>query len=136
MFLSSRANVLKQRLAALKSRKCKAGPDNKVFCPEAFLNVVADKLAYTSVMFINIELLAEYFYQVRLPAAILVLEWVGSSRFECFPSSRGRLIPAYRMISIALRFNDLPAKILSSSGIWISRSARKSLSWLRIVSTA
>ena len=34
-----------------------------MFCPETFLNVVADKLTYTAVMFINIELLAEFFYQ-------------------------------------------------------------------------
>ena len=41
-----------------------ARPQSKVFCPEAFLNVVADKLAYTSAMFINIELLDQFFYQV------------------------------------------------------------------------
>jgi hypothetical protein len=34
-----------------------------MFCPEAFLNVVADKLAHTSSMFINIELLDQFFYQ-------------------------------------------------------------------------
>lgn len=34
-----------------------------MLCPEAFLNVVADKLAYTSSMFINIELLDQFFYQ-------------------------------------------------------------------------
>jgi hypothetical protein len=41
-----------------------------VFCPEAFLNVVADKLAYTSAMFISIELLDQFFYQVSLPGSI------------------------------------------------------------------
>ena len=59
------------------------GPDQKAFCPEAFLNVVADKLSHTAVQFINvrsnslyrpqsrplirpvfqIELLVEFFYQ-------------------------------------------------------------------------
>lgn len=63
MWLNERSNVLKMRMAALKSRRCKAGPQSKAFCPEAFLNVVADKLTYTAVMFINIELLAEFFYQ-------------------------------------------------------------------------
>jgi replication fork clamp-binding protein CrfC len=62
-FLAERASILKLRLAALKAKRCKAGPDAKAFCPEAFLNVVADKLSYTAVMFINIELLAEFFYQ-------------------------------------------------------------------------
>ncbi|WFC99786.1 mitochondrial dynamin GTPase Msp1 [Malassezia yamatoensis] len=62
-FLQDRADILKLRMAALRSRRCKGGPDQKVFCPESFLNAVADKLTYTAVMFINIELLAEFFYQ-------------------------------------------------------------------------
>lgn len=37
-----------------------------MLCPEVFLNVAADKLAYMSTMFINIELLDQFFYQVRL----------------------------------------------------------------------
>lgn len=60
-----RLSLLKLRLAALKSKRCKAGPEQDAFCPEVFLNVVADKLAYTSAMFINIELLDQFFYQVR-----------------------------------------------------------------------
>ncbi|PWN48515.1 hypothetical protein IE53DRAFT_389281 [Violaceomyces palustris] len=63
IFLSQRSNILKMRIAALKARRCREGPDSKGFCPEAFLNVVADKLTYTAVMFINIELLSEFFYQ-------------------------------------------------------------------------
>ncbi|TFK75159.1 hypothetical protein BDN72DRAFT_955170 [Pluteus cervinus] len=58
-----RLGILKLRLAALKSKRCKAGPGNDTLCPEAFLSVVADKLAYTSAMFINIELLEQFFYQ-------------------------------------------------------------------------
>jgi hypothetical protein len=61
-----RLSVLKLRLAALKSKRCRLGPDNDAFCPEIFLNVVADKLAYTSAMFINIELLDQFFYQVGI----------------------------------------------------------------------
>ena len=58
---TDRLNVLKLRLMALRSKRCRAGPENDLFCPEAFLNVVADKLAYTSAMFINIELLDQFF---------------------------------------------------------------------------
>lgn len=65
MLYSERLNILKLRLAALKSKRCRAGPENDAICPEAFLSVVADKLAYTSAMFINIELLDHFFYQVR-----------------------------------------------------------------------
>ncbi|KAK4050082.1 mitochondrial dynamin GTPase Msp1 [Microbotryomycetes sp. JL201] len=63
LFLSSRSSVLRMRLLALKSRRCKLGPEQKAFCPEAFLNVVAEKLSQTAVQFINIELLVEFFYQ-------------------------------------------------------------------------
>ena len=46
LFLRDRAMILKYRIAALKSRQCKT-QDNKQFCPEVFLNVVAEKLTYT-----------------------------------------------------------------------------------------
>ena len=61
---NDRLGILKLRLQALKSKRCKGGPENGILCPEAFLNVVADKLAYTSALFINIELLDQFFYQV------------------------------------------------------------------------
>ncbi|KAI0001443.1 P-loop containing nucleoside triphosphate hydrolase protein [Russula compacta] len=60
---TDRLGILKLRLASLKSKRCKAGPESDLLCPEAFLNVVADKLAHTSSMFINIELLDQFFYQ-------------------------------------------------------------------------
>ncbi|KAI0264439.1 P-loop containing nucleoside triphosphate hydrolase protein [Gloeopeniophorella convolvens] len=60
---SDRLSILRLRLTALKAKRCKAGPESDLLCPEAFLNVVADKLAYTSSMFINIELLDQFFYQ-------------------------------------------------------------------------
>lgn len=65
IFLDARADILKKRLKALTSKRCKSGPgpQSDAYCPETFLNVVAEKLTYTSVMFINIELLAEFFYQ-------------------------------------------------------------------------
>lgn len=61
-FLAQRSDILRMRIAALKTARCKAGPASRAFCPETFLNVVADKLTYTAVMFINIELLAEFFH--------------------------------------------------------------------------
>ncbi|KAF9039716.1 hypothetical protein BDZ89DRAFT_1110122, partial [Hymenopellis radicata] len=63
LLYSDRLSILKLRLTALRSKRCRAGPENDVLCPEAFLNVIADKLAYTSAMFINIELLDQFFYQ-------------------------------------------------------------------------
>ena len=69
MLYNDRLSILKLRLLALKSKRCRGGPENDVICPEAFLNVVADKLAYTSAMFINIELLDYFFYQVSVSSA-------------------------------------------------------------------
>ncbi len=63
LFLTNRSTILRTRLATLRGKRCKAGPVSKSFCPETFLNIVADKLTYTAVMFINIELLSEFFYQ-------------------------------------------------------------------------
>jgi hypothetical protein len=65
MLYQDRMTAIKMRLAAIKSRKCKAGPENDSLCPEVYLNAVADKLAYMSTLFINIELLEQFFYQVR-----------------------------------------------------------------------
>ncbi|EXX74093.1 Mgm1p [Rhizophagus irregularis DAOM 197198w] len=62
IFLRDRSMILKYRLAALKSRQCKS-PESKQYCPEAFLNMVAEKLTYTAVMFIQVELLNEFFFQ-------------------------------------------------------------------------
>lgn len=46
IYLRDRAMILKYRIAALKSRQCKMA-ENKQYCPEAFLNVIAEKLTYT-----------------------------------------------------------------------------------------
>ncbi|KAI8638285.1 P-loop containing nucleoside triphosphate hydrolase protein [Parasitella parasitica] len=62
IYLRDRAIILKYRIAALKSRQCKSS-ENKQYCPEAFLNVIAEKLTYTAVMFIQVELLNEFFFQ-------------------------------------------------------------------------
>ncbi|ODQ55117.1 hypothetical protein SAICODRAFT_53568 [Saitoella complicata NRRL Y-17804] len=61
-YLQTRADVLKMRIMALKSKQCRS-KENQMYCPEAFLNVVADKLAATAVLFINVELLTEFYYQ-------------------------------------------------------------------------
>lgn len=64
MFLSNRAEVLKSRVSALNHKRCKLGPENSAFCPEAFLEAVAAQLTHTAIQHINMELLGEFFYQV------------------------------------------------------------------------
>ena len=46
---------------AVRSRQC-ASKKNKYYCPEIFLDVVADKLTSTTVLFLNVELLSEFYY--------------------------------------------------------------------------
>ncbi|KAL2911631.1 mitochondrial dynamin GTPase Msp1 [Polyrhizophydium stewartii] len=61
--LQSGIAVMQQRLAAVKSRQCSVA-ENKVACPEVYLSVVSEKLSYTAVMFIYIELLNEFFFHL------------------------------------------------------------------------
>jgi dynamin-like GTPase MGM1, mitochondrial len=49
------------RLLAVRSKQC-ASPKNRYHCPEVFLDVVADKLTSTAVLFLNVELLSEFYY--------------------------------------------------------------------------
>jgi hypothetical protein len=49
------------RLLAVRSKQC-ASKKNKYYCPEIFLDVVADKLTSTAVLFLNVELLSEFYY--------------------------------------------------------------------------
>ncbi|PQE09092.1 hypothetical protein CJF31_00010559 [Rutstroemia sp. NJR-2017a BVV2] len=62
VFLRDRSVLLKLRLTALKSNQC-ASLKNKYYCPEVFLDVVSSKLTSTAVLFLNVELLSEFFYQ-------------------------------------------------------------------------
>jgi dynamin-like GTPase MGM1, mitochondrial len=50
------------RLLALKSKGCASHTTGKYRCPEIFLDVVADKLTSTAVLFLNVELLSEFYY--------------------------------------------------------------------------
>ncbi|KAL9127883.1 MAG: hypothetical protein Q9217_003319 [Psora testacea] len=61
LFLRDRASILSMRLAASKSKQCSTRT-NKYYCPEIFLDVVADKLTSTAVLFLNVELLSEFYY--------------------------------------------------------------------------
>lgn len=61
-FLRDRADIINMRLLAVKSKQCRS-LTNKYYCPEIFLDAVASKLAATSVLFLNVELLSEFYYQ-------------------------------------------------------------------------
>ncbi|KAI0885157.1 dynamin family protein [Annulohypoxylon maeteangense] len=61
VFLRDRADIIKMRILAVKSKQC-ANIKNKYHCPEVFLDAVASKLASTAVLFLNVELLSEFYY--------------------------------------------------------------------------
>ncbi len=61
MFLRDRAEIIKMRLYAVKAKQC-GSMKNKYSCPEVFLDAVASKLAATAVLFLNVELLSEFYY--------------------------------------------------------------------------
>src|SRR5436190_16620318 len=48
-------------MMAVRSKQC-ATQKNKYYGPEVFLDVVATKLASTAVLFLNVELLSEFYY--------------------------------------------------------------------------
>ncbi|RKP10469.1 P-loop containing nucleoside triphosphate hydrolase protein [Thamnocephalis sphaerospora] len=62
MALRDRLAILKLRHTALRSKQCR-DKRRRIHCPEAFLEVVADKLTNTAVMFLQVELLNEFFFQ-------------------------------------------------------------------------
>lgn len=61
VFLRDRADVLKMRIMAVKSKQC-ANKKNKYYCPEVFLDAVADKLTTTADLFLDAELLSKFYY--------------------------------------------------------------------------
>ncbi|AQZ15073.1 MGM1 (YOR211C) [Zygosaccharomyces parabailii] len=60
LFLNKRLQILSFRLHFLKN-KCNSVVE-KDQCPEVFLNAVSDKLTSTAVLFLNVELLSDFFY--------------------------------------------------------------------------
>lgn len=67
------------RLTALKSKQC-ATKSSRYHCPEIFLDVVATKLTSTAVLFLNVELLSEFYY--NFPRELDVRLGRGLSREE------------------------------------------------------
>ncbi|KAI6245624.1 hypothetical protein HI914_05972 [Erysiphe necator] len=61
LFLHERASLLRMRISALRSKQC-ASKVSRYYCPEIFLDVVSSKLTSTAVLFLNVELLSEFYY--------------------------------------------------------------------------
>ncbi|KAF2666520.1 hypothetical protein BT63DRAFT_389936 [Microthyrium microscopicum] len=61
VFLRDRAGIIRLRLTAVKSKQC-ASKNNKYYCPEVFLDAVADKLTTTADLFLDAEMLSKFYY--------------------------------------------------------------------------
>lgn len=62
LFLKERMLLLKMRYQFVKnSKKCKS-KENKYLCPEVFLDAVSTKLTSTAILFLNVELLSDFYY--------------------------------------------------------------------------
>ncbi|QHS76306.1 dynamin-related GTPase MGM1 [Saccharomyces paradoxus] len=81
IFLDKRCKVLSFRLKMLKS-KCHSTIE-KDRCPEVFLSAVSDKLTSTAVLFLNVELLSDFFYNfpIELDRRLTLL---GDEQVEMF----------------------------------------------------
>lgn len=62
IFLKDRLSLLKMRYQFVKnSKKCKK-KENKYQCPEIFLDAASTKLTSTAILFLNVELLSDFYY--------------------------------------------------------------------------
>ena len=73
------------RLLAIKSKQC-ATQRNKYHCPEIFLDVVADKLTSTAVLFLNVELLSEFYYNFPRELDLRLGKGLSEAEIEWFAS--------------------------------------------------
>ncbi len=94
LFLNTRAQLLRMRLSALKSSQC-ATKKNRYHCPEIFLDVVSTKLTSTAVLFLNVELLSEFYYKFPRELDVRLGRGLSKDEVERFakedPRVRGHL---------------------------------------------
>jgi hypothetical protein len=75
---------------AVKSKQC-ANPKNKYYCPEVFLNAAATKLASTAVLFLNVELLSEFYYNFPRELDLRLGRHLTDSEVEAFAKEDTRI---------------------------------------------
>ena len=91
-FLRDRVDILRMRLAAVKAKPCaNLTPGAKYRCPEVFLDVVADKLTATAVLFLNVELLAEFYYHFPRELDTRLGKGLNDREVERFAREDGRV---------------------------------------------
>jgi dynamin-like GTPase MGM1, mitochondrial len=78
------------RMMAVKSKQC-ASPKNKYYCPEVFLNAAASKLASTAVLFLNVELLSEFYYNFPRELDLRLGRHLSDSEVEAFAKEDSKI---------------------------------------------
>lgn len=63
LFLKDRLSLLRMRHLFVKSSKKCRSKENKYQCPEIFLDTVLNKLSSTAILFLNVELLSDFYYK-------------------------------------------------------------------------
>ncbi|EDK39956.2 hypothetical protein PGUG_04054 [Meyerozyma guilliermondii ATCC 6260] len=63
LFLKDRLSLLQMRHSFVKSSKKCRSKENKYQCPEIFLDAVSNKLSSTAILFLNVELLSDFYYK-------------------------------------------------------------------------
>ncbi len=71
------------RIIAAKSRKCKT-LDNKYYCPEVFLDAVATKLSQTAVLFLNVEMLNDFYSRFPREVEVKLHEHMAAGGLDRF----------------------------------------------------
>ena len=77
-------------MLAVKSRQCK-NLENKYYCPEVFLDAVATKLTQTAVLFLNVEMLTDFYARFPREVESKLGESMLGGRIERFASEDARI---------------------------------------------
>ncbi|BFZ57741.1 mitochondrial dynamin GTPase Msp1 [Savitreella phatthalungensis] len=92
-FLRDRETILAARLKLARSRACAAptSSNTKYVCPEVFLSALSQKLTETAVLFIHVELLAEFFYQFPRELDARLVRGLSSDQVDRFANEDPRV---------------------------------------------
>lgn len=111
------------RLTALKSKQC-ANPGNKYHCPEVFLDVVADKLTSTAVLFLNVELLSEFYYNFPRELDVRLGRHLSADEVEKFAREDGKVrrhldvIKRKELLELVLKKMESLKVLEVREGVW------------------
>ncbi|RKP24588.1 hypothetical protein SYNPS1DRAFT_29656 [Syncephalis pseudoplumigaleata] len=110
MSLRDRAAILKLRHAALRSKQCR-DRKHRAQCPEAFLNLVADKLTNAAVMFLQVELLNEFFFQFPRELDSKLYFGLDKSHVQAFARENPRVLQQLELMDRKRKLEEVMDKL-------------------------